>query len=61
MSKEVVVQNLKEQGYDAFIDSGVIMVNVSDLKQMQEIKSRLNELGYNSSYGVIERKESAIS
>lgn len=61
MSKEDVVQMMKADGYDAYIDSGIIMVNVDDLKKMKDVKTQLHSLGYNASYGVIERKESAIS
>lgn len=61
MTKEDVAQSMKSQGYDAYIESGVIMVRVTDLKKMKDVKTQLNNLGYNASYGVIERKESAIS
>ena len=58
MSKEETATKLSEMGYNAVLDSGVIMITVADEKTAKKANKAVKEIGYNSSWGYrIEKNE----
>lgn len=51
MSKEEAVIKLSEMGFKAVLDSGVIMITVTDEKTAKKANKAVKEIGYNASWG----------
>ena len=51
MSKEEATTMLSEMGYNAVLDSGVIMITVADEKTAKKANKAVKEIGYNASWG----------
>ena len=51
MSKEEAVIKLSEMGFKAVLDSGVIMITVTDEKTAKKANKAVKEIGYHASWG----------
>ena len=64
LSKEEIVAKLKEMGYDAYVDKGVVFIFVSDEDYgshavFEKFRGVLKELGYNASWGFAKKGDRA--
>lgn len=59
MSKEEAVEKLKALGFDAELQSGVVMLYVDEktYQNVKTIEKTLKEIGYRASWGMQVRKE----
>ena len=58
MNKDQVVSQLSNLGFNAVLESGVIIITVADEKTAKKANKAVKEIGYDASYGVmIERRE----
>lgn len=57
MSKDTAVSQLSNLGFNATLESGVIMITVADEKTAKKANKAVKEIGYDASWGWrIERK-----
>ena len=65
MEKIEAVNKLKKAGYQVQFDSSVVTVLLSKrlnvIQEIKKIKSFLNEIGYNASFGIKQLKEDSSS
>ena len=52
MSKDEALTRLSEMGYNAVLESGVIMITVADEKAVKKANKAVKDIGYDSSYGI---------
>ena len=60
MSKDEMVQHLKDNGYRAENENGVVMIRVDTAltaKEINELHKLIRDAGYDSSYGWSVRKD----
>lgn len=51
ITKDNTVEKLKSLGYEAYLEDGVVMVNLDDFKHIRAVHKVLKEIGYNASFG----------
>ena len=51
MNKEQAVSQLSNLGYNATLESSVIMITVADEKTAKKANKAVKEIGYNASWG----------
>lgn len=51
MDKKKTSVKLSELGFSAYLEDGVVMVNVKNEKEMKAVKKAIKEIGYNRSFG----------
>ena len=53
MTKEDAVSELKSRGYNAFVENGVVMLNMPiTSKAVSTIERLMKSIGYNASWGI---------
>ena len=52
MNKDEALTRLSEMGYNAVLESGVIMITVADEKAVKKANKAVKDIGYNASYGI---------
>ena len=51
MSKDKAVEYLISKGYDAYLEDGVVMVRINDMRRIKKVHNELKTIGYDSSFG----------
>ena len=51
MNKDEALTRLSEMGYNAVLESGVIMITVTDENTAKKANKAVKEIGYDSSWG----------
>lgn len=51
ITKDKTVEELKSLGYEAYLEDGVVMVNLDDFKHIKAVHKVLKEIEYNASFG----------
>lgn len=51
MSKEQAVLQLSNLGFNAVLESGVIMITVADEKTVKKANKAVKDIGYDASWG----------
>lgn len=51
MSKDQAVSQLSNLGFNATLESGVIMITVADEKTAKKANKAIKEIGYDASWG----------
>lgn len=51
MSKDTAVSQLSNLGFNATLESGVIMITVADEKTAKKANKAVKEMGYDASWG----------
>lgn len=52
MNKDQAVSQLSNLGFNAVLESGVIIITVADEKTAKKANKAIKEIGYDASYGI---------